>query len=245
MKLGKNIIKIRKHNNLTQDDLAKKYFVTRQTVSNWENSKSYPDLETLIKISDDFNISLDILLKEDSEMIKDISKKQKNYKFVNVFIVILNIISLALLLYFAIPYIFHIRSLNAYSWETCGFILVLGFVPLLIVNVMSYVFIDIKKNVLKLIFFLPSLVCLLLIGHYLFTSNVRELEKQKLQIVATFKCNLDDVYIYHVYKDNNKLKLKKENINDKLPLSEIDTTSVDTIEESLISYYKKLGGICP
>ena len=62
MELGKNIIKIRKQNNLTQDDFAEKYFVTRQTISNWENSKSYPDLETLIKISDDFNISLDILL---------------------------------------------------------------------------------------------------------------------------------------------------------------------------------------
>ena len=54
MELGKNIIKIRKQNNLTQDDFAEKYFVTRQTVSNWENSKSYPDLETIIKISDDF-----------------------------------------------------------------------------------------------------------------------------------------------------------------------------------------------
>ena len=66
MELGKNIIKIRKQNNLTQDDFAEKYFVTRQTISNWENSKSYPDLETLIKISDDFNISLDILLKEEA-----------------------------------------------------------------------------------------------------------------------------------------------------------------------------------
>lgn len=62
MDLGNNIIKIRKENKLTQDDLAKKYFVTRQTISNWENSKSYPDLETLVKISDDFNISLDVLL---------------------------------------------------------------------------------------------------------------------------------------------------------------------------------------
>ena len=82
MEVGKNIIKIRKDNNLTQDDLANKYFVTRQTISNWENGKTYPDLETLVKISDDFNVSLDILLKEDNKMIKDISKKQKRYKLI-------------------------------------------------------------------------------------------------------------------------------------------------------------------
>ena len=69
MEVGKNISKIRKDNNLTQDDLAEKYYVTRQTISNWENGKSYPDLETLVKISNDFNISLDVLLKEDNKML--------------------------------------------------------------------------------------------------------------------------------------------------------------------------------
>ena len=68
--LGKKIIKIRKENDLTQEDFADKYSVTRQTVSSWENSKSYPDLDTLVKISDDFNISLDILLKEDKKVIE-------------------------------------------------------------------------------------------------------------------------------------------------------------------------------
>ena len=82
MEIGKNISKIRKENTLTQDDLAEKYFVTRQTISNWENGKSYPDLETLVKMSDDFKISLDVLLKEDNKMVKDISKKQKRYKWI-------------------------------------------------------------------------------------------------------------------------------------------------------------------
>ena len=82
MEIGKKIAKIRKDNKLTQDDLAEKYFVTRQTISNWENGKSYPDLETLVKISDDFKISLDKLLKEDNKMVKDISKKQKRYKWI-------------------------------------------------------------------------------------------------------------------------------------------------------------------
>ncbi len=91
MELGKNILKIRKDNNLTQDDFANKYYVTRQTISNWETGKSYPDLETLVKISNDFNISLDILLKEDDKMVKTIDKKVKatrKYKHLLIYVII-------------------------------------------------------------------------------------------------------------------------------------------------------------
>lgn len=97
MEIGKNILKIRKDNNLTQDDLAEKYYVTRQTISNWETGKSYPDLETLVKISDDFNISLDILLKEDNKMVKDISKKQKRYKWIIIPIVLYAILVMCII----------------------------------------------------------------------------------------------------------------------------------------------------
>lgn len=79
MQLGQMIVKLRKEQGLTQETFAKKFNVTRQTVSNWENEKSYPDLHTLVKISDEFNLSLDILLKGDSTMIKDIDKKVKKH----------------------------------------------------------------------------------------------------------------------------------------------------------------------
>ena len=65
MTLGNNIKKIRNDANMSQEDFAEMFGVTRQTISNWETSKSYPDLGTLIEISDSFEISLDILLKED------------------------------------------------------------------------------------------------------------------------------------------------------------------------------------
>ena len=54
MKLGQTIVEIRKRNGLTQEEFAQKFCVTRQTVLNWENEKSYPDLVTLIKISDTY-----------------------------------------------------------------------------------------------------------------------------------------------------------------------------------------------
>ncbi|MDE6796424.1 MAG: helix-turn-helix domain-containing protein [Ruminococcus sp.] len=75
MNIGKSIRQIRIENNMSQEDFAEIFFVTRQTVSNWENSKSYPDLNTIVKISDRFGVSLDRLLREDTEMVNEISEK--------------------------------------------------------------------------------------------------------------------------------------------------------------------------
>lgn len=78
MTLGSNIQKIRKEARMSQEDFAEMFHVSRQTISNWENSKSYPDLETIIKMSDSFNISLDILLKEDLIMVKTFDNEVKS-----------------------------------------------------------------------------------------------------------------------------------------------------------------------
>lgn len=72
MEIGMKIGEIRKKQKLTQEEFAKPFHVTRQTVSNWENEKSYPDLQTLIAISDMFDVSLDEMLKEDKNMLKKI-----------------------------------------------------------------------------------------------------------------------------------------------------------------------------
>ncbi len=76
MNVGNKITNLRKENNLTQEDLAEILNVSRQTISNWENGKSYPDIATLILISDQFKISLDDLLK-DQKMVKVIDKMIK------------------------------------------------------------------------------------------------------------------------------------------------------------------------
>ena len=49
MKINESLKNIRLDNNLTQDDFAEKLGVTRQTISSWENGKSYPDIENIIK----------------------------------------------------------------------------------------------------------------------------------------------------------------------------------------------------
>ena len=71
MEIGKQIRKYRTELQLSQDELADKVFVTRQTVSNWENDRNYPDIRSLVLLSNVFGISLDILVKGDLEQMKD------------------------------------------------------------------------------------------------------------------------------------------------------------------------------
>ena len=76
MNIAKQILAIRKEQKLTQEEFGKLFYVTRQTISNWENGKSYPDLQILVDISNRFEISLDLLLKGDSEMVKVIDQER-------------------------------------------------------------------------------------------------------------------------------------------------------------------------
>lgn len=71
MELGKQIKKYRNELNMSQDALAEKVYVSRQTISNWENDKSYPDVNSLVFLSEVFETSIDNLIKGDIEIMKD------------------------------------------------------------------------------------------------------------------------------------------------------------------------------
>ena len=71
MEIGKQIKKYRTEMKLSQDELAEKIFVSRQTISNWENNKNYPDVKSLLLLSSLFSVSLDILIKGDLEEMKE------------------------------------------------------------------------------------------------------------------------------------------------------------------------------
>lgn len=71
MELGKQIKKYRNELALSQDALAEKIYVSRQTISNWENDKSYPDVNSLVLLSEVFKVSIDNLIKGDVEIMKE------------------------------------------------------------------------------------------------------------------------------------------------------------------------------
>ncbi len=74
MEIGKKLRDARATCGLTQEQAADKLYVTRQTVSNWENEKTYPDIVSIVRISELYDISLDELLKGDDEMMKHLEE---------------------------------------------------------------------------------------------------------------------------------------------------------------------------
>ena len=77
MELGKQIKMYRQEAHLSQEELANRVYVSRQTISNWENDKSYPDVNSLVLLSEIFQISLDKLIKGDIEVMKSVIQKEE------------------------------------------------------------------------------------------------------------------------------------------------------------------------
>lgn len=70
MELGNKIKYYRGEKELSQEELAERVYVSRQTISNWENNKSYPDINSIVLLSENFEISIDNLIKGDVEQMK-------------------------------------------------------------------------------------------------------------------------------------------------------------------------------
>lgn len=66
--------------NLTQEQVAEKIFVSTKSISNWENDRNFPDIESLVRLAKLYNLSLDSLLLEGSDIINNIKKKEKAYQ---------------------------------------------------------------------------------------------------------------------------------------------------------------------
>ena len=64
MSLGDQLKKSRINKGYSQVDVAKQLNISRQSISKWENSNSYPDLDNLVKLSTYYDISIDDLLKK-------------------------------------------------------------------------------------------------------------------------------------------------------------------------------------
>lgn len=77
MEIEKKLKNARVQAGLTQEQVAEKVMVSRQTISNWENGKSLPDIVSIIKLSDLYQISIDDLLKGDKKMTDKIEKDVK------------------------------------------------------------------------------------------------------------------------------------------------------------------------
>ncbi len=74
MEIGKKLKSVRIQKGFTQEAVAEKIQVSRQTISNWENEKSYPDIMSVVNLSNLYEISLDELLKGDKRMLEHLEE---------------------------------------------------------------------------------------------------------------------------------------------------------------------------
>ena len=87
MNLADNLKKIRKDNNLSQEQLAEKLGVSRQSVSKWESNLAYPEMDKVLQICQMFNLNIDELLNQDIKDVKETKESKSNLnKFIDDFL---------------------------------------------------------------------------------------------------------------------------------------------------------------
>ena len=165
MELGRIIKKSRKELNMTQQEGAEKLNISRQTLSNWEIGKNYPDVFMLLKLADFYSLSLDTMLRGDESLMKKIESDAKQLHFFKElpFYLIIDIF----LVVFSFVLLFLIKG----STKTLS--LVLPWQIILSVASFSMLFIFLSRNshILKqksviisfLILLLATLICLVLL----------------------------------------------------------------------------------
>ena len=101
MSLGEKIKAMRQHASLSQEQLAEKLNVSRQAITKWETGKGIPDIANLIAISDEFDLSLDELIKDDIAVKKKIISDSASKKW-HILVIVYLVAIVAYIAYFAI-----------------------------------------------------------------------------------------------------------------------------------------------
>ena len=98
-------------------------------------------------------------------------------KTLSLLIIVINVIGVICLIYFAIPYITHNTTIGnpdamlpAEAWDSAGMTLTFGFIPLLVANVLNFIFVKVKQKFVRFLFFIPSVICFIIVISYWTTS---------------------------------------------------------------------------
>lgn len=194
MNLGDNLKRIRKEHNLSQEELAEKLGVSRQSVSKWESKQAYPEMDKVLQLCKMFDLNIDELLNQDIKEVKN-KKEQKSNKmiFINDF---LNYITKSIDMFCSMKFKDKIKCL----FEQC---IVIGFIVLLflILNViLSYAVSDIISFLPGNLYYLTNT----LNGIYIIISCVLG----AALFFYIFKTRYLDYYV--IVKDDNKDNVKVE-----------------------------------
>lgn len=102
--------------NLTQEQVAEQIFVSTKSISNLENDKNFPDIESLVRLAKLYNLSLDSLLLEGSDIMKDMKKKEKVYELQKMSLIGPQLTNVLLMLMLFLPSIFKEFYMSDYMY---------------------------------------------------------------------------------------------------------------------------------
>lgn len=160
----------RKQNNLTQKELADKLHVSRKTISAWENGRGYPDISSITKLSDIFDISTDDLLR-DNNLLKHYAEQDKQGQRAEIVAKISYFLDLILTL-IAYGHIFKVLNLD-------GSIIIPFLIANLILFALSYPTENTSKNKFKVIIVSIVLIAALFINSIIVPLNTELFELLK------------------------------------------------------------------
>ena len=80
MTFSEKLKECREESGLSQNDIAEKLSISRQAVSKWERSINEPDIETIVRLADIYDITIDQLLRTDLSIVKRLAVKERSYK---------------------------------------------------------------------------------------------------------------------------------------------------------------------
>lgn len=155
MKFGDNCKLLRIKKGLTQEALGKKLNVSRKTVSGWENNRSYPDITTLLKISQIYNISINCLI--DGEITSDFTMTNSNKSlkgtvhltssFINIIMLFVSYLNIVNPWGFSLPFLVYIMVFNLIVWFYSARIIVINVKNIRISCVLGFIFLLFQMNI--------------------------------------------------------------------------------------------------
>ena len=206
---SENLRKIRKENNLSQEQLADQLGVSRQAISKWESGAAYPEMDKIIALCDKFNLNIDDLLHKD---IKEIKGEEESKKKLNIFINdFLKFITNTINMFSNMNFKSKIKCL----FEQCIIAFILLVAELIIYNVLSSLF----SNILII---LPNII-------YTFLNGILK----SILVIALVIISI--IIIAHIFKTrylDYYEKIKKEEKNDKEEIENTKNESKITFENN-------------
>ena len=229
MKFCDKLQKIRKENNVTQEQLADKLNVSRQAVSKWESGTAYPDTEKLIQISKIFGTSLDELINDNADSNKN-NETNKKFNLMETLNIFFDFISKSVNMFWSMKFVEKLKVL----FEMIILVLVIwaaaAISNALIVGVIRRIFMFLPSNILN---FVLSIFDALIQAIWIILGCII--------IVKVFKTRYLDYYIV-VTDDSVSEKTIEEPIKELKEKKEYKVVIRDP-EHSSFNLLKKIGKI--